>query len=138
MNIETTLLVVVTVLLSVTLILLIIGIAIIFRRLEQTTRQIEQTMRSVQESINPLVGDMQHTLGNIDALCNSTRLQIHRVTRFVELIEQVIEYKTLAGLAGKAVVSSKVTLVSVLEAVRSGLKVLKSVKKETKEESSNE
>lgn len=137
MNIET-LLVVVTVLLSLTLILLIIGIAVIFRRLEQTTNQIAQTMKSVQESIDPLAIDMRHTLDNIDILCKNTSTQMQRFGKFVEVIEHIVEYKTIAGFAGKAVTSSKVTLVSVLEGLRSGLKVLKSAKQEPKEESSNE
>lgn len=133
-----TLLVVVTVLLSITLILMIVGIIVIFRRLEQTTDQMTKTMKSVQESIGPLATDMRHTLANIDSLCDNTRAQMQRVGRFVEAIEHIIEYKSIASLAGKAAFSSKVTLVSLFEGLKSGLKALKSVKQEPKEESNNE
>lgn len=131
-------LVVLIVLLSVILITLVVGIALVIRRIQKTAREVEATLKVVREGIVPLVSQFGQAVSNFDSLVYSTRAEIGKVGQFVKYIEKLLELRNIAGTAGKAVLTSKINVVSVLEGIRQGVKVLKGSRNDAKEGSKNE
>jgi uncharacterized protein YoxC len=131
------LLVTVTVLLSVVLILLIVGLAVYFRRLSCTTRELEATLKTFREEITPLAEEAGRVLRHTNELVIATRMQVDRVGRAAQSVEDLVEGKTIVGAAEKAVSSSRTTLVSVVHGIKEGIKTLRSAK-QSKEESNDE
>lgn len=131
------LLVVVTVLLSLILIALIVGLALYLRRLDEATREVASTLRAIRESLVPLADDTRQTLTNVDGLVGELRVEVAQIRQITTSVENLVEGRTIVQGAEKAVTSSRATLVSVLEGIKQGLKVLRSGKKESKEESEN-
>jgi len=134
----TALLVVTTVLLTLAVILLTAYVSIISRRLNSTADEMEKTMRAVRERIVPLSDDTRELVANADGLVGDARTQIQRLDRLCESAEGLLEGKTIGDAAAKAASASKVTVLSVLEGVKQGLKVLRSAQAESKEELDNE
>lgn len=132
------LLVVLSVLTSVTLITLIVGLALYFKRLDTATKEMTETLKAIRENVVPLADDTRRVLINLDTVVTSTRNEVERVGRVVSVVESLFEGKTIVDTASKAVSSSRATFVSALEGLKQGLKALRSAKKESKEESSDE
>ena len=131
-------LVVLTSLLSVTLIVLITGLVLYMRQLNRTTREMELTLRAVRTSVVPLAEDVGRTLADVDELLRSSRAQVERVGWLVQSIENLVEGKTVVDAANRAVSSSRTTLVSVLEGVKQGLRILRGSREDIKEDVEDE
>ncbi|MCE5324705.1 hypothetical protein LLG46_15525 [bacterium] len=131
------LLVTVTVLLSVILILLVVGLAIYFRRLSRATYELEETLKAFREEIMPLAEEAGRVLRHTNDLVIATRMQVDRVGRAAQSVEDLVEGKTIVGAAEKAVSSSRATLLSMVQGIKEGIKTLRSAK-QSKEESNDE
>jgi len=131
-------LVVVTSLLSVILILMIVGLALYFRQLGRAIREMELTLRTVREEIVPLSDDARQVLRRADGLLITTQGEVERIGRVTAVAERLVEGRVVVDVASKAVTSSRSTISSVLEGIKQGLKVLRSTRDESKEESGDE
>lgn len=132
------LLVAVTVLMSVTLIVLVAGVALYIRRLDRAVDEMSRTLRAVREDVLPLAADVRQVLLDVDGLVRSARAEVDSIGRVVDSVESLVEGRTIVDAAGKAVSSSRATVVSVLEGLKAGLKALRNSRKETEEELSDE
>lgn len=136
-----TLLVLLVVLMSVTLITLIIGMAVYLRRLSAATQEVATAARDAAESFRaardamvPLANDTRLAVANLDELVSRARAQVETVERVTGLVERVMEGRTITDAAGKAVSTSRSTLLAALEGLKEGLKSLRRSKQGTEEE----
>jgi uncharacterized protein YoxC len=134
----TALLVTVTVLLSVTLIIIVVGLAFYFRRLDSATRQMEETLKAIREEIVPLSDDAGRLLRHANELVIAARMQVDRVGRAAQSVENLMEGKTIVGAAEKAVSTSRTTLISMVQGVKEGIKNLRSSGKQSREDIDDE
>lgn len=139
------LLVTVVVLLSITLIILVVGVFMLSRRLADVSSEMTQTMKAMRESVVPAAQDASKALGNVDLLVSEVRAEVRQISRIIEMVERLLEGRTVVAAASRAVASSKTTLTSVFEGLKEGLKAIKSLKKDhsdlsndAKEEPKNE
>lgn len=132
------LLVVVVILMAATLITLVVGLLLYIRQLGRAVTEIEQTLKAVRKDVLPLSNDIKRTLGNVDGLVDSLRMQGDRVGRVAQAAEQLLDGRAVTRAAGTAVNMSRNTVVSVLEGLRQGLMVLRGAKSGSKEETHNE
>jgi uncharacterized protein YoxC len=129
----TGLLVTLTVLVSVTLIVLIVGLMLYLRRVNSAVRELEDTLKVMRDEIVPLVEDTRRVLRHTNELVLGARVQVDRVGRVAESVENLVEGKTIVGAAEKAVSSSRTTLLSVLNGVKEGLKSLRGAKEQSED-----
>ncbi len=134
----TALLVTVTVLLSVTLITIVVGLALYFRRLQCATKQIEETMKAIREEIVPLSEETSRVLRHTNELVIAAKMQLDRVGRAAQSVENLMEGKTIVGAAEKAVSTSRTTLISMVRGVKEGIKNLRSAGKQSREDIDDE
>lgn len=134
----TGLLVACVVLLTLIVLTLVVGFALIGRRLETTLRETEETLRAGREDVSAVSRDIRQSLAEADGLVRSTREQVARVDRVLAGVERLVEGKAVVDAAGRAVNSSRATLLSAIEGVKQGLKTLRSAKSKSKEEADDE
>ena len=134
----TTLMIIAIVLLSAALIVLIAVSVVCLRRLDEMARELGETLKSVRESVIPLADESRQTLAEVESYARSARAAAERVQQVGESLERLLEGKTVADAAGKAVTASRVTLVSIVEGVKQALKTFKTAKKEPEEESEDD
>lgn len=134
----TGLLVACIVLLSVVVIVLVVGLAVVSRRIGRAAGEMEETLRVMREEVLPLSGDLRQVLVNVDGLARSTREAVERVDRVAEAVGHLVEGRAAVGAASRAVESSRVTVVSLLEGIKQGLKTLRWARNESKEEPDDE
>ncbi len=136
-----TLLVLLVILTSVTLIVLIVGMAAYLRRLNAATQEVAAAARDAAESFRaardamvPLASETRLVVANLDGLVSRARAQIEAIERITSLIERVTEGKAITDAAGKAVSTSRTTLLAALEGLKEGLKALRRSKQVAEEE----
>ena len=95
-------------------------------------RAADEVHRIVGEELGPLVSDFGQTVRNMDAATTEARSGIARFDRVVKIIEELVGGAAMAAVASRAVGVSSGALRGVIEGVRTGLKVLRSVPKQTK------
>lgn len=136
-----TLLVLVAVLMSATLIVLIAGILVYIGRLDKAIDETAKTLTAFREEMLPLSDDIRRVLANADAMIVSGRQQCDRMKRVTDVAEQLLDGRAMTRAAGAAVSTSRSTLLSALEGLKQGLKVLRhsgSEKSEIKEDPKDE
>lgn len=121
----TTLLVVVSVLMAATLIVLVIGLLMYIRRLNAAVCEIQATLAAVRENVLPLAADARRLVGDADGLVVSAWEQIKRIRRLADMVEELLDGKTISRAAGAAVSTSRTTLISVVEGIKQGIHTLR-------------
>ncbi len=134
----TGLLVACIVLLSIILVMLVGAFVLFSRQIAKTARSLDETLKSVRDNIVPLTDDIRQLATDADGLVAQTRVQVERIDRITGQIERILEGRAVTDAAGRVVTSSRATVASVLEAVKQGLRALRSARDESKEESTDE
>ena len=134
----TALLTTLVVLLSAILIALVAGLVTYLRRLNAAVSEIAQTQKTLRERVMPLSDDARQLIADTSGLVRSAREEVDRLIRITESLERLIEGKTVADAAGKAIASSRLVLVSLLEGLKQGLKTLRRSEAKPKEEPTDE
>lgn len=134
----TGLLVACVVLLTLIVLALVVGFALLGRRLETTLREMEETLRSGRGDFSAVSLDIRQSLAEADSLVRSTREQVARIDRLLAGVERLVEGRTVVDAAGRAVSSSRATLLSAMEGVKQGLKTLRGAGSKSKEEADDE
>jgi len=122
----------------VTLVVFAVGIVVYVRRLDDAVAELKLSLKEFRENTGPLCDDIRQVLTNTDGLVTSARGQMQSIARVTESVEHLVEGKTIMDAAGKAVSTSRSTLVSVLQGIKEGLRALRSSKKDSEEVSDNE
>ncbi|MCX6345938.1 MAG: hypothetical protein NT018_12855 [Armatimonadetes bacterium] len=132
------LLVIIAALLSATLMVLAVGTIFYMKRFDKAVGEMEKTLSAFRKDVLPLAVDLKRLWVDADELVIAARRQCDRMMRVTEAAENLLDGKTLTRVAGDAVSSSKVTLISVIEGIKQGFKTLRSSRTESKEEPQDE
>jgi len=138
MNAVLVLLILNVVLLSAALIVLIVGFAVSARRLSEKITQITVATRDVRDAVVSTVATTRQLMSNADELMTDVKGRLERIDALAEHVERALAVKNIAVAAGKALISPKITLVSIIEGLREGARALWGHKNESKEEPINE
>jgi uncharacterized protein YoxC len=138
MNAVLVLLILNVVLLSAALIVLIVGFAVSARRLSEKITQITVATQDVRDAVVSTVATARQLMSSADALMTDVKGRLERIDTLAEQVERALAVKNIAVAAGKALISPKITLVSIMEGLREGAKALWGHKNESKEEPINE
>lgn len=133
-----TILVVDVVLVSVTLIVLAVGVVCYIRRLNAAVKEVSESLTAFREQVLPLAGQVRQTLDHTDELVRTTRDEVERIGRLTRTVEDIVEGRTIAKAAEKAVESSKSTLVLVLEGIKEGIRAFRHPADRSKEAKADE
>lgn len=106
--------------------MLVITIVIILgkRKIDQASEEISQTLALVKEHVVPTADEARKLIAKSDLILEDARRQLIRIDRIGRVLERITAGKTILNMAGKAAATSKVTLFSVLEGLRQGVRVL--------------
>ena len=133
-----TILVVDVVVLSATLIVLIVGVLCYVRGLNAAVKEVSESLTAFREQMLPLAGQVRQTLDHTDELVRTTRDEVQRIGKLTRTVEDIVEGRTIAKAAEKAVESSKSTPVSVLEGIKEGIRAFRHPVDGSKEAESDE
>lgn len=115
-------------LLSITLVVLAVGIIIYIRRLTQAFREISDTCADIRRQVLLVTADARSVLEHASEVLRSAKNTVDTTGRIADIVERLVDGRTIADAADKVISRSRSTLGLIIEGIKEAVKAFKTTR----------
>ncbi|MGQ9455810.1 MAG: hypothetical protein ACUVRS_03375 [Armatimonadota bacterium] len=115
-------------LLSIMLVVVAVGIIVYVRRLTQAFREISDTCVDIRRQILLVTADARSVLEHASEVLRSAKNTVDTTGRIADLVERLVDGRTISDAADKVISHSRSTLSLITEGVKAAVRAFKTAR----------